>query len=56
MKAKDERFLDGLASDKKYLEDIIKQLSNTNPRNRPKSLTTQSMLSEVIECFWLYRF
>ena len=48
IKVKDEKFLEGLASDKQYLEHIIKQLSTTNLRNNPNNPTTKSVLSEVI--------
>ena len=46
-KVKDRKFLEGLAHDKRYLEDIIGQLSAVTVKNNPKSFATKSMLSEV---------
>ena len=46
-KVKDRKFLEGLSQDKRYLEDIIGQLSTVKVGNNATSFTTKSMVSEV---------
>ena len=47
-KVKDRKFLEGLAKDKRYLEEIIDQLSSSKVGQNPRNVTTRSMVSEVI--------
>ena len=47
-KVKDRKFLEGLAKDKRYLEEIIDQLSSSKVGHNPRNFTTRSMVSEVI--------
>ena len=47
-KVKDKKFLEGLAQDKRYLEQIVSRLSATTPGSNIRSSATRSMISEVI--------
>ena len=47
-KKKDRKFLEDLAKDKRYLEEIIDQLSDSKVGNNARSFITKSMVSEVI--------
>ena len=52
-KKKDRKFLEALASDKQYLEGIIKKINKTNPKSKSnqleinKHLVSQSIVSEA---------
>ena len=52
-KKKDRKFLEALASDKQYLEGIIKKINKTSPKTKTtslevkKHLVTQSIVSEA---------